>query len=204
MNGSNTSVYNPKIVQNDLDNRRQAIGRTGRIGNDRLIDKFGMIASQYDVQDRLFLDGGTDHHLTDARIQIGLQGGGGQEFPGTFHDQFDRVQIRNIANHFLLTESDLFPIDRDGVLIHALDVLVPRPVDGIVLDQIGRTRTGTNIVDLHDVEEGILPRVPQHQSSDATITIQQATNWFYCSSRRRRRHGAIDDIPVRGTNMVVV
>ena len=105
MNGSNAAVLDAKVLQNDLDNRSEAIGCARRVGDNRLIDKFVVVASENHVQSALFFHRRRYDNLFDTSINIGLQGGYRQELSRAFHDEINACQV-DIANALVLGEFD--------------------------------------------------------------------------------------------------
>ena len=69
---------------------------------------------------------------------------------------------------------DGFTVNHNGVVVDALNVLVPSAVHTVILDQIRGALGAAQIINLHNVKGGIVPRVPQEETTDPAIAVQQA------------------------------
>ena len=47
-------------------------------------------------------------------------------------------------------------------------------MDGIVLDEVGGRFAGADVVDVDDVEEGVVPGVPEDEATDAAESVDGA------------------------------
>ena len=178
MNGSDAPVFDSKLFLNNLDDGGQAVGRARCVGDDLLVGVIGkkrlVIASQDNVHRTFLLDGRGHDHLLDSLVKKGLQRGNLEELSRALHDHFNvRVKLQGLQS-FVLREFDRFPVNDNGIVVDAVNVLVPRAMHTVVLDQISGTLGAAQIVDVHHVQCGIIPRVAQDETPNATIAVQQA------------------------------
>ena len=171
-------MFNAKLFLNHLDNGGQAIGRArcvskvlhvGVIG-----EEFLMIASQDHVERTLFLDWRRNDHLFDPLVKEGLHGGYRQELSRALHDHFNVRRNFEGLECLVLRELDRLTINDNGIVVDALNVLVPSAMHAVILDQIRRAFGAAQIIYVHHFEGGIVPGVPQDETADPAVAVQQA------------------------------
>jgi len=137
-----------------------------------------VVAPQHDVQGPGFLDRCRNDDLLDAAlVEVWLQRIDLEEFAGAFHDEFHaQGSIIDLGEVLVLRERyDIFIIDDETIAVGSdLDAVLPDPVNGIVLCQIGRTFASTQIIDVYDLQIGIVPRIPEDETTDAAESVDSA------------------------------
>lgn len=177
MDGGNAPVLDAKVLLDDLDDRRQAVGRTTGIG-DQLLVLFqqAVVAPQHNVEGLGFLDGGrNDDALHAAFRKVGVERLDLEELAGAFHHHVDAhsgpVDLGEVG---FLGEGDGLVVDCEGSVVHLINLVVPRAMDGIVLDEIRGRFAAAHIVDVNDFEGGIVPGIAEDETSDPAEAVDGA------------------------------
>mmetsp|Transcript_32507 Transcript_32507/g.95811 ORF Transcript_32507/g.95811 Transcript_32507/m.95811 type:complete len:436 (-) Transcript_32507:117-1424(-) len=177
MDGGNAAVLDTKIFLDDLDDRRQTVGRTTGIGNQLLLlREESMVAPQNDVEGLGFLDGGRDDDALHAAFrEVRVERLDLEELAGAFHHHVDAhggpVDLGEVG---LLGEGDGLVVDGEGGVVDLVDLVVPRAMDRIVLDEVRGRFAGADVVDVNDFERGIVPGVAEDETSDAAKAVDGA------------------------------
>ena len=194
MDGSDATMLDSKVLQNHLDNRGEAVGRTRGVGDQAsLLRELFMVASQHDVQGSFLLDRSTDNDLLGtAFVKVGLKLGNAVEFAGALHHQLDaHIFVASLGEVSLGAERHHLTIDREGLAILGnLDLALPGAVHRIVLEQVSSGFATAQIIHVNDFEVGILPGVTEADATDAAEAVDCALDGHAVvvgGSRRGRR-----------------
>jgi len=178
MNSGDTTVLDTKVFLNNLTHGRQTVGGARRVGNQRFVDvifeKLLVIAAQNHIQSALLFDGRRNDNLFDSFIKKRLQRGHFEEFTRAFHDHFNVGRNLHGLQIFVLRKLDRLAVNFNRIVVDALDILIPRAVHTVVLDEVGGALGAAHVVNVDNVQGGILPRVAQHETTDAAVAVQQA------------------------------
>ena len=145
-----------------------------------------IVAPQNHVETSSLLDGRADDDALDAAhveviVQFLLDL---EELPRAFHDQFDaHPPPIDVLVILASREGDELPVHGESrSVVERDDLLVPRTVDRVVLDEVRGRLAGAEVVDVNHVEEGIVERVSEDETSDATEAVDGA-GYHDCSVR---------------------
>ena len=173
--GGHQTLDDTESVVENLDERREAVGRARRVGDD-LVGVLVLVGvDTEDVgRDVVTLGRGRDDNLLGARGQVLGGARGVDEDAGTFNDDVDAEslprQLERVTGRHNL---DGLAVDGDVRVVDDLDIRLERAEDGVVLDQVARLLHSARVVDGDDVEHGVGASVPASQevAADAAETV---------------------------------
>jgi len=176
VSGGHQTLDQAELVVQDLDERRQAVGRARRVGDD-LVGVLVLVSvdAQNVRRDVVALRRGGDDNLLGTRGQVLGSTRGVNEDTGTFDDdvdaQFCPRQLQRVSGR---DDLDALAIDGDVRVVDNLDVSLEGAQDGIVLDQVRGLLDTAGVVDGNNIEQGVLASaVPASQkvTADATEAV---------------------------------
>ena len=177
MDGGNASVLDAKVLLDDLDDGSEAVGSATGIGHELLLLlEQAVVAPQHDVEGLGFLDGGrNDDALHTAFGEVRLEGLDLEELAGAFHHHVDaHGGPVDLGEVLLLGEGDGLVIDGEGIVVDLVDLVIPRAVNRVVLDEVRGRFARAEIVDVDNFQGGIVPCVAEYETTDAAEAIDCA------------------------------
>ena len=178
MNGIHEAALDAEVLEQDLRERREAVGRAGRVGDDVVLLLIVLVVvDAHDDGDVLVLGGSRDDDLLGAGFQVSLRLVGIGEQAGGLDDDVDaQLAPRQVSR--LALGQDLH-LDAVGIktVFGNRHLVECTAVDGVVLQQVCHGRLVAQVVDGDDLELGIL----RHSAEDQTADTAKSVNAHLCS-----------------------
>ena len=181
VDGGHEPAPDPEPLVEDLGERREAVGRARRVGEDRvLLRVVGPVVDAHADGEIGALGGCGDDHFLRAGLEVLRRLVAIGEEAAALEDEVDAELLPREPGGIPLGEdAHLPPVDDEGVALGA-DVAREHPVHGIELEEVGeRLRVG-DVVDGDELERGLVETGPQHVPADAAETVDADAD---------RRHG---------------
>ena len=174
-----------EAVVEDLGDRREAVGRAGRVGDVFLIGgQFFVVDAENAREDVVALSGSGDDDLVDvvAVVTFFVAGRGSGEETGRFEDDLSaEFTPRNTRGFGFLADGDLFAVD-DEVVFIVFDFAVEATLRGVVLQ---KEREGFRVGEVVDADDVILFRGFRHLTEDDTTDTTETINTNFNSSHSK-------------------
>ncbi len=173
MNRRHKPAHDAEFFLNDLRDRRQAIRRAGRIGNNRVARRIVVRMIHADDERRIIvLSGRRDDDFLHAAVHVLHRFLMPFEFPRRLDDNLRPVifpcERRRVA---ALEDMHAAPLNHEIIAVN-LNVPIPAPVDGIVFQKIRRRLHTARIIDRDDVKFILpIPHIAENQPPDAPKPI---------------------------------
>ena len=165
-----------EFVVEDLGDGGKAVGGAGSIGNELCAFLVGVSVYAAYKHGGVVLGGSGHQNVLGAGFDVALSFFFGQEQTGGLDDilraHLGPGQVGGIT---LCKHGDGLAVDDDGALL-AADLSVELAVHCIVLQHIGQIVSGTQIVDTHDLDLGVIQGAAQDHAADAAKTIDTDFN----------------------------
>src|SRR5438309_4072228 len=166
-------------VVDDLDDGGEAVGGAARVGDDVVFRRVVLVfVDAEDDGDVLVCGGGGDDDLLDGRTEVGLGLFGVGEEAGGFDDDLGAdggpVEFGGVT---LSEYFDLFTVDGDEVGAVG-DLLLEVTEDGVVLEKVGQSGGGGEVVDGYEFYVWIADSAAEDVASDAAEAVNAYL--YYC------------------------
>ena len=172
VNRRHQAVHDAEILMDDFDDRRQAVRRTGCVGNDvvnrRIIDR---LVHAHDDRGRRILRRRGNDHLLRAILQMNFAVLHGIELAGRFdnnvHAEFPPGQVGRIA---VAKDFDWLAVHHHEIAA-GFDFMVQLPVDRVIFEEMRRRLRIGGAVDSDDLHLFVLQRRPQAHPADSSKAV---------------------------------
>ena len=182
MDGGNAPVLDAKVLLDDLDDRGEAVGSATGIGHELLLLlEQAVVAAQHDVEGLGLLDGGgNDDALHAALGEVRFERLDLEELAGAFHDHVDaHGGPVDLGEVLLLGEGDGLVVDGEGIVVDLVDLVMPRAMNRVVLDEVRGRFAAAQVVDVDDFQGRVVPRVAEDETADAAEAVDCALDGHF-------------------------
>jgi hypothetical protein len=177
VHGRHQAVMDADRLVQHLGDRRQAVGRARRVGDDvvavRVVDVLEVDADHDRRVERLgALAGRGDDHLVSARCEVlGGRRARAVAAGGLDHDVHAKLAPGQLCQLGLSQRTDRMPVDQE-LAVAQLHGAREVPVDGVVAQQVRQRGAVGDVVHRDDLERGLLlVRGAQDAASDSAEAI---------------------------------
>ena len=154
-----------------LGNGGQAVGGAAGVGNEGHVGGVGVLVHAHNKHGGVVLGGGGHDHVLGAGLDVALGLVLSQEQAGGLDDVLRADLLPGQVGGVALGEhGDGTAIHNDGVLAGG-HLGVDLTVHGVILQHIGKVISGTQVVDAHDLDLGVVQAAPQDHAANTTKTI---------------------------------
>ena len=176
MHGGHQTVGNAEVIVQHLGDGSQAVGGAAGVGDKLHIGGVGVLVDAHDEHGGIVLGGGGHHHVLGAGGDVTCGLLLGQEQTGGLDDVL-RAHLGpgQVGGITLCKHGDGLAVDDDGALL-AADLAGELAVHRIVFQHIGQIVSGTQIVDTHDLDLGVVHAAAHDHAADAAETIDTDFN----------------------------
>jgi len=174
--GRHRSLDDSELVVKHLDERREAVGRARRVGDDGELRVVVDGVDTHDVRGDLTLARGGDEHLLGASLDVLLASRLVREDAGGLDDEVNlQVLPRQLERVAVADDGDVLAVDGDGGVVDDLHVRVERSEDGVVLEQVRRLLDTSAVVDRDELESrGLAALEAAHEvASDTSEAVDR-------------------------------
>src|SRR5699024_6149146 len=181
VHGGHQAVLDAEVVVQHLSDGGQAVGGAGSVGHEGHV---GGVSVQVDAAHEhggVVLGRSGHNDLLGAGVDVSLSLLLGQEQAGGLHNVLSlQLAPGNVSGVTLGEDRDLLAVDNDAGLGGgnlALDV----GGYGVVLQHIGQVISGTQNVDTHDLDLGMIDAGAENHSADTAKTVNTYFNahWYH-------------------------
>ena len=171
MNGGHQAVGNAEVIVQHLGNGGQAVGGAAGVGHEGHIGGVAVLVHAHNEHGGVVLGGGGHDHMLGAGLDVALGLVLGQEQAGGLDDVLRADLLPGqVGGVTLGVHRDHMAVHNDGVIAGGHLGIDPA-VHGVVLQHIGQVIGGTQVVDAHDLDLGVLQAAAQDHAADAAKTI---------------------------------
>ena len=171
VHGGHQTVGNAEVVVQHLGDGSQAVGGAAGVGDKLHIRGIGVLVDAHDEHGGVVLGGGGHHHMLGTGGDVAGSLLLGQEQTGGFDDVLGaHLGPGQVGGVTLGKHGDGSAVDDDGVL-GAADLAGELAVHGVIFQHIGQIVSGTQIVDAHDLDLGVVHAAAHDHTADTAETI---------------------------------
>mmetsp|Transcript_11270 Transcript_11270/g.26723 ORF Transcript_11270/g.26723 Transcript_11270/m.26723 type:complete len:421 (-) Transcript_11270:32-1294(-) len=175
--GGHGALHNAELLVEDLNERREAVGGAGRVGDNVLGLRVVVLCIHTDnICGDIALARSSDDNLLGTSLEMLPSTLSGEEDTGSLNHKVDpKLGPWQLGRVPVGDDGDDLAINADVAVVNNLDIGTEHSKGGVVLEQVRGLLDATRVVDGNNVKQSLLAAVPaaQEVAPNATKTVDR-------------------------------